>query len=254
MWRRPAMLMLVVAVAWGTLGTGTHLAQAMEQLAAVQDSSPHILPTVRAGAAASADALDAAELVSLLGDRSFAVRREATSRLVELGIAAMGALEQGVQSEDREISFRSRHVLSIVREHDFQRRLRAFASGQNLADQYHLPGWPLFAKDVGTDREARLLFVEMQRAEPKLLSVLEESPEDLSDELTERSRPCRPLGHWIVKRTASLGTVATVLFVLNSHDVELPRCWYRVSDPIFAIPALSERFVVARNSSCCGRC
>jgi hypothetical protein len=166
---------------------------------------------------------DPVELVADLGHRSFAVRRTATARLIELGVVAMDALQRGVQSEDREISFRSRHVLAIVRQNDFQRRLRAFASGRELGEQYHLPGWPLFAKQVGTSREARALFVEMQQAEPELLAALEVAPEEIGETLTERIailQHARAASQQ--SNQPSLGTIASILFVLNCHDVDLP--------------------------------
>jgi hypothetical protein len=92
-----------------------------------------------------------------------------------------------------------------------------------MGEQYHLPGWPLFAKQVGTSREARALFVEMQQAEPELLAALEIAPEELGETLTERIA---------ILQTAraesgqsdqpSLGTITSILFVLNCHEVELP--------------------------------
>ena len=107
-------------------------------------------------------------------------------QLVELGVEAIAALEEGVQSNDREVSFRSRHALDIVREHDFQRRLRAFAAGQDAQETYELPGWALFRKEVGDGLEARRLFVEMQQAEPQLLQALARSPDKAVEALVDR--------------------------------------------------------------------
>ncbi len=164
-----------------------------------------------------------AELVRQLGDRSFAVRRNATARLVALGVHSIGALQQGVQSKDREISFRSRFALKRVRENDFQRRLRAFATGQEMAESYQLPGWTRFAKEVGSDPGARALFVEMQRAEPELLEAVEQTPDKVGEILTLRIVNLQDAivrGHQA--NQLSLGTIASMLFVLNGQHVQLP--------------------------------
>ena len=129
------------------------------------------------------------------------------------GGAPIAALEEGVQSSDREMSFRSRHALDIVREHDFQRRLRAFAAGQDAQETYELPGWALFRKEVGDGLEARRLFVEMQQAEPELLQALERSPERAVESLVERleeiqQRPA--LGQKLHVRIAGYGRHAAV--------------------------------------------
>ena len=84
---------------------------------------------------------DPTALVQQLGDRRFALRRAATARLIELGVQSVEALEDGVESEDREIRFRSRHVLAIVRQADFQHRLQAFAAGTGPPENCDLPGW-----------------------------------------------------------------------------------------------------------------
>jgi hypothetical protein len=162
-------------------------------------------------------------LVQCLGDRSFAVRRAATARLVELGVASLEALRQGVQSPDREVSFRSTHVLKIVRESDFQRRLRAFAAAIEPAEDYHLPGWARFAKEVGASPEARSLFVEMQQAEPALLAAVEDDPNKVPDLLVQRVMELQEMMQVAQQpKGLSLGTIATVLFILNGQDVELP--------------------------------
>ncbi len=166
---------------------------------------------------------DPAELVEQLGDASFAVRNRAMSSLVQLGIKALDALEQGVQSQDREISFRSRHALKLVRENDFQRRLQAFAAGHDAHENYQLPGWARFYKEVGGSPEARALFVEMQQAEPVLLARVERSPDEISEALVERVVELQEFAQdGRQPNQISLGTIATILFLLNDEHVELP--------------------------------
>ncbi len=197
---------------------------------------------------------DPVQLVQQLGDRNFAVRRRATARLVELGILAAGPLERGVQSKDREISFRARHALKIVRENDFQRRLRAFASGLESAESYHLPGWARFAKEVGTGPDARALFVEMQQAEPKILAAIEETPERVDEVLRLRIgylQDAIAQGHQ--SNQLPLGTIASILFVLNGQDIELSMLstqsigsYFRYPSFAGAIQAGSQRDVLRK--------
>lgn len=165
---------------------------------------------------------DPALLVRQLGARSFAVRRAATARLIELGPVCITALQQGVQSTDREISYRSKHVLKIVNEDDFQRRLRAFASGRGQAASFHLPGWARFAKEVGTGPKARALFVEMQQAEAPMLAASENNPDEIEKILINRLAELQMLvADNRQENLPSLGTISSILFILNGHELQL---------------------------------
>lgn len=184
--------------------------------------------------------LDPTQLVRQLGARSFSVRRHATAELLDLGLAAMDALERGAESEDREIRFRCRHVLEIVREEDFQQRLRAFAAGVEEPEHYDLPSWSRFAKQVGSGPESRALFVQMQRAEPELLATLDNAPSQVGELLSQRVaelQSTRVLGG--KRKYPSLGTVTSVLFVLNSVDVKLPRMTTQSIGSYFRYPSFA---------------
>ncbi len=151
-----------------------------------------------------------------LGDPRFSVRERATNDLVQLGSDAIGALEDGCQSSDREVRFRSRRVLEIVREYDFQCRLEAFAGGSDVGGGA-LPGWERFRYEVGEGRPARMLFVEMQKSEPQLLRLLEESPGKIGDALALRVMEIQASLQY--ERDGSpldLGTVTAILFICNS--------------------------------------
>ena len=164
-----------------------------------------------------------AALVQQLGDPSFAVRNRAMAQLVEQGVGAIDALERGVQSKDREIRFRSQHALKTVRENDFQRRLQAFAAGRDAHESYQLPGWGRFYKEVGGGSEARALFVEMQQAEPELLALLDSAPEKLADALVQRVVELQEMAQGGQQAAqVSLGTIATILFILNDEHLDLP--------------------------------
>ncbi len=195
-----------------------------------------------------------AALVQQLGDPQFAVRKRAMEQLVTQGVAAAAALEEGLRSTDREVRFRSQHALNIIREHDFQRRLRVFAAGQDAQETYELPGWALFRKEVGDGLEARRLFVEMQQAEPQLLQTLERAPdkavEMLVQRLDELQREARAGQNQL---SVSLGTVAALLFVSNQDRadsiglaVQNLATFYRQDVFVAALETGSEREILRK--------
>lgn len=192
--------------------------------------------------AAQEDALrtDPAQWVRQLGAPSFSVRRHATAQLIDIGLGAMDALNRGVKSDDPEIRFRSRYVLEIVREQDFQHRLRAFAAGLDAPETYNLPSWSRFAEEVGAGPRSRTLFVEMQRAEPELLATLEENPSRVGDILNQRVtelQSTRVLGG--ERKYPSLGTTTSILFVLNTQDVNLPMMMTQSIGSYFRYPSFA---------------
>lgn len=195
-----------------------------------------------------------AALVQQLGDPQFAVRKRAMEQLVTQGVAAAAALEEGLQSTDREVRFRSQHALNIIREHDFQRRLRVFAAGQDAQETYELPGWTLFRTEVGDGLEARRLFVEMQQAEPQLLQTLERAPEKAAEMLVQRldelQREARAGQNQL---SVSLGTVAALLFVSNQDRadsiglaVQNLATFYRQDVFVAALETGSEREILRK--------
>jgi hypothetical protein len=155
-----------------------------------------------------------AQLVPQLGHPHFATRKQAMDELVAWGVEAIPALEAGLRSPDREIRFRSQRALERVRAQDFQRRLQVFAAGQDAQEQYQLPAWGLFRKQVGDSQEARRLFVEMQQAEPDLLLALDNSSRRAEEVLVERLGRLQQDGRLgQTGRHLSLGTIASYLFV-----------------------------------------
>lgn len=177
-------------------------------------------PAAAQSPAPTEPAVHPADLVRQLGDPRFSARKQAMTQLVQLGVDAIADLEEGVRSNDREVSYRSRLALMLVRENDFQRRLRAFAAGQDAQESYDLPAWPLFRKQVGDGLEARRLFVEMQQAEPDLLQAVERSPDRAIDALVTRLEKIQQAPNGQRQQTLSLGTIAAVLFVSNQDSSE----------------------------------
>ncbi len=162
----------------------------------------------------------AVELINQLGDDEFSIRERATDSLVKLGLPALGALEEGCKHADREIRFRCERILVIVRESDFQRRLDAFAAGRDDEKEYTLPGWNKFRTMVGDDREARKLFVQMQKAEAETLRSVEDGAKAASQALNNRAVQLQQSMN-LFRYQLSLGNVATMLFLAADDEVTI---------------------------------
>ncbi|MHC4225316.1 MAG: HEAT repeat domain-containing protein [Planctomycetota bacterium] len=73
-----------------------------------------LLPLALVGAVLAQDASSPEELVRQLGDDDYAVREEATKKLVEMGEKAVPALEKALQSEDLEVRLRAGRALRAI--------------------------------------------------------------------------------------------------------------------------------------------
>jgi hypothetical protein len=157
-------------------------------------------------------------LVRQLGDEQFSKRERATEELIELGISALDALQEGERNPDREIRYRSARIVRIVRDLDFQRRLQAFASDHDDSERYDLPGWKIYRELIGDDAACRSMFVLMQKQESGLLQAIERGPRVAADKLGTR---CQELQHAMryVQQQLELGSVAAFLFAAVQPDV-----------------------------------
>jgi hypothetical protein len=170
-------------------------------------------------------AAEAAELVVQLGAPSFTARERATKRLTRLGIVARAALEAASKDSDAEVRSRAGEILADVLEADFQTRLEAFAADIDSRQKYDLPSWDRFRKQLGDDRSARLLFVEMQRAEPALLEIFATGGKPAGELFTNRCLALQQSTQLATNQNdagqgqISLGTVAALLFVGGAEDV-----------------------------------
>lgn len=162
-----------------------------------------------------------ARLIADLGSEEYTVRESASDELARIGLPAFSALETAANHPDREVRYRSQRVLGIIRKLDNERRLEAFLSGKDDAEDYPLPGWTRFHKTYGSGLDQRKLFVEMQRADAELLRALEENPRRAAETLAQRTfqvqqamQPGSP--------PVSLAQVSVSLFVAAEPDVTLP--------------------------------
>ena len=130
------------------------------------------------GAVQAADPGDSTkQLVQELGSSSFQKRQRADEQLERLGNAAIPALTQGLQSSDREVRSRCRALIRRIRESEEAQRLQRFiARGLQPGDEA-FPGWSEYQKLLGSDLEARTLFVQLYTTDPQFLSLALEDRE-----------------------------------------------------------------------------
>ena len=114
-------------------------------------------------------------------------------------------------------------MLVGVLEEDYQARVDAFEIDRQGKQNQQLPGWERFRKVVGDGSDARVLFVEMQRAESKLLELSAMDPEAGSAMLGVR---CEELQQAVNRpfdeegKPLSVGSIAAVIFVAS--DMQVP--------------------------------
>lgn len=161
---------------------------------------------------------EAVLLVQQLGAEEFSLRERATTRLIEMGVAAKNAVEAGRTHPDREIRYRCERIFQIVGELDFQRRLTAFTAGRS--DGLDLPGWRRFRDLYGDDVESRSLFAEMQKAETELLQAVEKGPQGIARVAETRAAQLQQ-SQRREGETTSLGSVAALLFAAVGENVKL---------------------------------
>lgn len=136
---------------------------------------------------ASAGETPATELVRRLGDPSFEVRERAAEDLRKAGRAAVAALRQGLQDMDAEVRRRCAELLPMAQRTDLDVRLDDFLTDD--ADKLTpLPGWVRFKKLAGADRQARLLYASIYRADAALLEMLEKDANLVGAQLGDRCK------------------------------------------------------------------
>jgi hypothetical protein len=107
----------------------------------------------------------AQQLVAQLGDASFEQRERASRQLLEFGLEARAALDEGMRHPDAEIAFRCRRLWDEVR---------------------FLAGWQQVSLIVGDSPAARALYDKMFLADPALWYQLAETPGPMDGLFPER--------------------------------------------------------------------
>ena len=185
----------------------------------------------------AADLAAAKALIEKLGHAQFSERETATDRLADMDVAIRPLLEEAMKSRDAEVRSRARRILLVINERDLQNRLTAFTADTDDKLQLTLPGWPRFQQIVGKDKGARELFVDMFRAEPRLMDATESRLQSVNELLAERAREIYTtfyLGGG-VSRPTSATSIAAILFVGSDPRVALN------GDAPFLISSLTQQ-------------
>jgi hypothetical protein len=112
-------------------------------------------------------------LVKQLGHARFAVRETAAKELVEMGGAAVPALQAGIKSEDEEVRTRSTALLPQAKAADWKRRADAYLADIEGKQKHDLPLLTDWEKLIGKpDAGSRKLFAEMIRTKGEFLATV----------------------------------------------------------------------------------
>jgi hypothetical protein len=158
-------------------------------------------------------------LVEQLGNEDFAVRENASRKLLLAGMEAIDALSKGSRDPDREVRYRCLRIMRLIKENDFRRRLQQFAKGD--LPETPLPGWEKFEKLLGNSSETRDLFVDMQRAEPELMIAVDQGAASTTNALTLRTQKL-DVANRIYRYRLTTGDIGALLFAAGDERVEVP--------------------------------
>lgn len=115
-------------------------------------------------------------LVLKLGDRDFREREAASRALERLGLAALMAIEEGLENPVPEIADRCETLIPKIRTLDLKRRLEEFAADREGRIANTLPVGGTYEKICGTDANARKFYIELCRKNLKLLDEAASNP------------------------------------------------------------------------------
>ncbi|HTU24412.1 MAG TPA: hypothetical protein VMF30_03370, partial [Pirellulales bacterium] len=225
-WKRLGIVAVGIALAVGLpLAMGAGLASAGDEPA--RDLMPEKGAGKTTGADSRKEVADSREismLVRQLGDPLYAVRQRATKRLIEIGIITQPQLTRALDDDDAEVRSRAGQVLTHVVEADFQLRLDAFANDLEGRQQHTLPCWGRFSQQFGQDKVSRMLFVEMQMAEPAMLEALESNPKLAAELFSMRTQSIHqslqfPMQNGTGQPAIALGTMCSLLLVSTADGV-----------------------------------
>ena len=139
-------------------------------------------------------------------------------------MAGREQLLEVVEGPDPEKRAAARRLIALIDRSEFRRRLDAFAADTDGRQKLTLPGWEEFQKLAGSDAEARILFVEMQRQEGAILSAVfgasKRSPEEQYEarllQIAQWQSVAGDRG-----ATPSVGSCATMLFLGSVPQINL---------------------------------
>lgn len=108
-------------------------------------------------------------LVRQLGDSSFAVREAAHKELMQIGVAALPALHEGLKSNDLEVKRRCKELIPTIEKAEWARKADAYEMDIKGEQKHPLPLQKEYEKLIGKGASARKLFAEIVRRNGKFL-------------------------------------------------------------------------------------
>lgn len=168
------------------------------------------------------------QLINDLASDSFSAREEATRLFLEQDPQVIPLVRNLIQTtDDAEVKQRARRILMILEERDLDARIQAFLRDADEKQGVMLPGWKQFRQVAGNSAQARELFVEMQRAESKLLLLYDTSPDKVPDalaqQLFEQSQALNVTATSGIRsrQLAKPASVATYWFLASEPDLKI---------------------------------
>lgn len=165
--------------------------------------------------------------VQQLGDDSFQKREQAQEQLSQLGKPALAALNEGLKSPNPEIRSRCSRLVALVTRDEHEKRLRFFISRGLKPGEKTFEGWDRYQKLVGSDYQARALFVEIYRTDPDILKLAQKSPKNAFDQFMNRSQSLQRRGYTRPNARAdkaiTAGEVGALLYLTKCKSGKLDR-------------------------------
>lgn len=118
---------------------------------------------------------------------SFATRQAATTGLLEIGNAALEALQEAEKSASLEQKSRIQSILQKLQQNSFAGRLQRLKARPTESAAGKMPAWSRFSGIVGSDAASLALFIRLLEAESDLFAVAEKRPSQLRNLLESRS-------------------------------------------------------------------
>lgn len=190
-------------------------------------------------------------LVRQLTAVEYSERQAAAQRLLEIGTPALDALRRAQLESDPELRARSNQLLQQVRDQHYETLLdRLVAASQDL-DAAGLPGWRRLTAIAADTPETRQLYRGMLRADPELLQLMDERPNEVRTALEARTAILTEsirLGRHEIELGVAPEELAVLLLATVACDVgygfELPEYLLR-SPPLPPYDQLQEQTELA---------
>ena len=111
-------------------------------------------------------------IVAQLGSSEFAVRESAMEKLALADEKLLPELElafKGLSNEDLEARVRLNSIIARVKNDRFRNQEKAFLRSKDGSESFGFDGWKTFSKVSGTNRNSKMLFLELLESYPELV-------------------------------------------------------------------------------------